>query len=43
MESNSTFVRADCIVILYSMTTIGANITLVIYPTDTKTNEAVRL
>ena len=36
MKTNSAFVRADRIIILYSMPTIGADITLVIYPADTK-------
>ena len=42
METNTAFVRADCIVELYTITEIGLNFPFIVYPSDTESEDMIR-
>ena len=43
METNTAFVRADCIVELYAITEVSLYFTIVVYPCNTESEDAIRL
>ena len=42
METDTAFVRTDCIVELYTITEIGLNFPFIVYPSDTESEDTIR-
>jgi len=43
METDTAFVRTDSVVELYTITEIGLNFPSVVYPSDTESEDTIRL